>query len=83
MESHSRFVWEKYVSPSKFNRLYIVAHSAGGGCLSSIQRTFHDEFYKRVAKVALTDSWTIDAKLLTEDQKQWMRKNFIHYVASY
>jgi len=37
MESHSLFVWEKYVKPAKhFTNLYIVAHSAGGACLASI-----------------------------------------------
>lgn len=83
MDSHSRFVWRHYVSPSKFNKFFIVAHSAGGGCLSSIQKSFQEEFYSRVCKVALTDSWTIDGKVLTGDQKKWMRKNFIHYVASH
>ena len=36
MESHANYVWEKYVVPSKFKKFFIVAHSAGGGCLASI-----------------------------------------------
>jgi len=36
MESHSSFVWERYVQPSKFKKLYVIAHSAGGWCLASI-----------------------------------------------
>jgi hypothetical protein len=36
MESHCSFVWDKYVTPSKFKKLYVIAHSAGGMCLSAI-----------------------------------------------
>jgi serum/glucocorticoid-regulated kinase 2 len=36
MEEHSKFVWYRYVEPSHFEEIYIVAHSAGGGCLSTI-----------------------------------------------
>jgi len=32
--SPSEQMWKKYISPSRFNELYIVAHSAGGSCLS-------------------------------------------------
>lgn len=53
------------MTPSKFTKLYIVAHSAGGSCLASIQKKFASEFYDRVEKVALTDSWTIDPSVLT------------------
>jgi hypothetical protein len=38
MESHALFVWEKFIKTSKFKKLLIVAHSAGGSCLSAIQR---------------------------------------------
>ena len=72
MESHSLFAWKKYVSPTRFRRLFIVAHSAGGSCLASIQKMFSDEFYIRVGKVALTDSWTIDRESLTKEQHRWM-----------
>ena len=66
MESHSLFVWEKYISTSRFKKLFIVAHSAGGACLAAIQRKNADEFYERVAKVALTDSWTIEKGSLNQ-----------------
>ena len=36
MEAHCTFVWEKYVVPSKFKKFYVIAHSAGGACLSAI-----------------------------------------------
>jgi hypothetical protein len=40
MEGHATFVWDKYIKPSKFKKLFIVAHSAGGACLAAIQRNF-------------------------------------------
>ena len=80
MTSHAQFVWEKYVKPSRFKKLYIVAHSAGGACLACIQKEFckyllilfyiviiESTFYTDVDKVALTDSWTIDKHSLTKD----------------
>mmetsp|Transcript_25158 Transcript_25158/g.24620 ORF Transcript_25158/g.24620 Transcript_25158/m.24620 type:complete len:83 (-) Transcript_25158:295-543(-) len=36
MQAHSVFVWEKYVQPAKFNKVFIIAHSAGGACLAAI-----------------------------------------------
>ncbi len=57
MEQHCSFVWEKFVAPSKFKKFFIVAHSAGGMCLASIQKKFAADFYKRVFKIALTDSY--------------------------
>ncbi len=36
MEQHCNFVWENFVTPSKFTKFYIVAHSAGGMCLAAI-----------------------------------------------
>lgn len=67
MESHSLFAWERYVSRSRFRKLFIVAHSAGGSCLAAIQEKYFNEFYIRTAKVALTDSWTIDRESLSTD----------------
>ena len=42
MEAHATFVWEHYVDPicRDDKELYVVAHSAGGACLASIQRKF-------------------------------------------
>ena len=70
--------------PSKFKRFHIIAHSAGGGCLSSIQRNkdFKEFFYSRVEKIALTDSWAISRDELDRPQKHWMLERAIHYVAS-
>ena len=45
MEDHAVHVWQNYVLDSGFNKILIIAHSAGGGCLSEIQETFKDTFY--------------------------------------
>ena len=65
MVSHAEFVWNRYVMPSKFKKLHIIAHSAGGSCLANIQKKFSESFYERVEKLALTDSWTIGKGELT------------------
>ena len=82
MTSHASFVWKKYVKPSRFKNLFIVAHSAGGACLAHIQKKYENEFYDRVSKIALTDSWTIDSDKLNQSQKQFMLENCVHFVAS-
>lgn len=40
MERHAYYAWYKYVEPSKFKKFAIVAHSAGGACLATIQKGF-------------------------------------------
>ena len=82
MADHAAFVWEHYVIPSGFNQISIVAHSAGGSCVSEIQRKFKDSFYKQVVNIAYTDSWVIDRKQLSEPQRKFMFRNAVHYVAS-
>lgn len=59
-----------------------MAHSAGGGCLSAIQKQFEDSFYNTVKKVAFTDSWVIGKNQLNEAQQKWMFENAVHYVSS-
>lgn len=57
MQEHAVYVWDKYVKDSGFDQISIVAHSAGGGCVSAIQSTFTDTFYQQVKSIAYTDSW--------------------------
>jgi hypothetical protein len=79
-------VWGKYIDPSKHKEIYIVAHSAGGACLSAIQVhddfgiltcTFIivlvDKFYQRTKKIALTDSWTLSKDRLNSPQREFMK----------
>jgi hypothetical protein len=93
MQTHSVYVWNKYVFPSKHKEIYIVAHSAGGACLSYIQEFFGiltckfiiilvETFYERTKKIALTDSWVISKDRLKPPQLKFMRENCVHYVAS-
>ena len=35
-----------------------------------------------VTKIALTDSWVMEAKELSKEKLEFMRKNAVHYVAS-
>ena len=60
MGEHAAYVWEKYVLNSGFDQICIVAHSAGGGCMSRIQMEFADTFYQQVSKIAYTDSRVIE-----------------------
>ena len=46
MDSHAVHVWNNHVLNSGYTEVYVVAHSAGGGCLSSIQMKFKDSFFK-------------------------------------
>ena len=36
MSDHAVYVWEKYVKDSGFDQISVIAHSAGGGCVSAI-----------------------------------------------
>ena len=36
MQNHACQVWDKFVENSGFKDIKIIAHSAGGGCLSAI-----------------------------------------------
>ena len=69
MGDHSLFVWKHYVEPSNFNSLLIIAHSAGGSCISAIQTGFANTFYKKVKQIAFTDSYIIDERKLNKEQK--------------
>ncbi len=82
MDSHCTYVWSTFVAPSHFKHLYIVAHSAGGPCRASIQKIFAPDFYKRVSKIALTDSAAIARAQLTAIQRDFMWKRCVLFVAS-
>ena len=75
MQTHACDVWNKYVKNSGFTNIYIIAHSAGGGCMSSIIEDFADTFMDQVSKIAYTDSWVIE-------RQDFMSMNAIHYEAS-
>jgi len=37
MQDHAASVWALYVKDSGYSEVYVVAHSAGGGCVQAIQ----------------------------------------------
>lgn len=82
MEDHAINVWGNYVNNSGFEHVYVVAHSAGGGCLEAIQTTFENDFYSYVKKIAYTDSWVISGGKLTEYQQKFMFEHAVHYQSS-
>lgn len=40
MKEHTENVWRYVVDKSGFDQLYVIAHSAGGPCLTNIQLKF-------------------------------------------
>jgi predicted aldo/keto reductase-like oxidoreductase len=40
MNEHCNYVWEQFVLASGFQRILVLAHSAGGGCVSSLMNKF-------------------------------------------
>ena len=68
MVDHAAWVWEKYVKNAGFDKIDVVAHSAGGGCLKKIMVENYDTFWKQVSKIAYTDSFVVDkGSLQTEE----------------
>ena len=65
MKDHANAVWQKYIIPSGFSNIMIIAHSAGGHCLTSIMKNNKKTFFKQVSKIAYTDSYPIQGKDLT------------------
>jgi hypothetical protein len=82
MSAHANHVWKNYVEKAGFKKLLVIAHSAGGYCLESIQLNFSDTFYHQVKKIAITDSSVISKQNLTSRQVDFMRENAVHYVRS-
>ena len=46
MADHAYFVWDKYVKDSGFDKIDLVAHSAGGMCLKVIMTKNEETFWK-------------------------------------
>ena len=56
MEAHSKFVWKKYIRKCQAQALFIIAHSCGGMCTTTLLEEFENDFVERVRAVAFTDS---------------------------
>ena len=44
MEEHCTHVWGNYIVNSGFKNLLVLAHSAGGFCVSTLMREFAESF---------------------------------------
>lgn len=82
-EPHALCAWETYVKPSKFKKLFIVAHSFGGKCVAAIHKAHQKDFQNRVSKAVFTDCKVlIEKQSLTSQQRDWMWSNCLHLVKS-
>ena len=82
MGKHAVHIWRNYVEPSGFEKLLVIAHSAGGGCVTDIITTFPETFFNQVKQLAYTDSWVIESDSLSAAQQAFMQMNAVHYVTS-
>ena len=62
-----------------FQSVYVIAVGEAGKLLIQIQETFGDTFFKKVAKIAIVESWVIAKALLDKDEKEFMKDNAVHY----
>ena len=82
MNAHSDYVWKTYIAPSRFTKLQIIAHSAGGTCLTSIIKKNKATFFQQVDKIAYTDSYPIKNIDLDFNEKKLMLQKSINFVKS-
>lgn len=86
MNHHSNYVWENFVEngncPAK--EIFMVAHSAGGGCAHEIIVKNQETMVEKVKAVALTDACHGRfVKELHPDAKEWAVNSCIAYDASH
>ena len=83
MDKHSTYVWGKFVDPCPASEIFMIAHSAGGGCASSIIRKFHDTCVNRAKFIGFTDAChgSFDSSYRGDDLR-WVRLSCMAYDAS-
>ncbi|CAF0742526.1 unnamed protein product [Didymodactylos carnosus] len=80
---HILYVYDNIIQEHcKGNKLYIVAHSAGGDALMYLLRERTQSLFSRLTSVAFTDSVHSLLPSESEQIKQFLRQNGIHFVAS-
>jgi len=80
MDQHCLYVWKTFMKTCRAKNVYIVAHSAGGYCLTALLAQNTKEFIERVRKVALTDSFL--GSVDNPDAKKFIHERTIHFAAS-
>ena len=86
MEKHWNYVFKKFVvGRCQAEKVYIIAHSAGGRCLTTLYKRFTQEFHDRVKSIVLTDSAHKDIRngLIDQEEEDFMVQVWIHFVKSY
>jgi hypothetical protein len=86
MNHHWNYVWENLVENDawKAKELFMVAHSAGGGCAHEIIVNHQDTMVEKMKGIALTDAWHGQFyKELKEEAKPWAETHCRAYDASY
>ena len=82
MSDHCVRVWREFVEPAGFNKVMVIAHSAGGCCVTALMEEF-PTFFLSVDQLAFTDCPAIvDTNMLDRDQKCWLQAKAVHYVTS-
>lgn len=80
---HILYVYDQIIStrcPAK--KLYVVAHSAGGDGLMFLLRKRSDEIFKKLTKIAFTDSVHSILPVESNEVRSFLRGHAIHFVAS-
>ena len=86
MEKHCNYVFKKYVlGRCQAEKVFIIAHSAGGKCLATLFKRFTQEFYDRVKSIVLTDSAHKDIRtgLIDQEEEDYMSGTWIHFKKSF
>lgn len=85
MNQHSNYCWKRYVEgdacPAK--EIFIVAHSAGGGCAHEIIVKNEKTMLNKVRAIALTDACHGKFyKEMDKEGKKWAKESCVAYDAS-
>ena len=83
MANHSKHVWRNYIEPAGFQRILILAHSAGGAVVTALMHEFSETFFNKVQQIAYTDaSSVIKPEELSAAQQCWLENSVVHYARS-
>ena len=65
MAKHAVHIWKNYIENSGFEKVLVIAHSAGGGCVTALMSQFSETFFQQVSQIAYTDSWVVPQEQLS------------------
>lgn len=82
MAEHCSHVWRNYIEPAGFKEILVIAHSAGGRCITDLMGEFSETFFGKVKSLAYTDSYIVDPDELSLKQQRWLSNKVVHYVKS-